>query len=705
MWGHFSGGFGARYFTAEDLLEDLFFYKYCSAAQNYYPKRRVKKTVNRPSAGTGAGAGVDSDPDGVGSKNNSAAMQDDSSDKYFSNTEKQQQQKKRMICFNCGLQWHNKKRCPAEGKTCLKCGEQNHFARVCRSAGEKTLGSDTMKKNAATAGSPASKPKKMKENSPIKATGADKSPARSADTKNLKTSSKTSESQLHPNKSNVKHENKEPNNNDSKMASKEDAAQTKTSTENMPAKSDHESDDKLKYEKHQQLMKEKKDEANTLYKQKKYKLALSQYTRLIELCPSELNYGNRAACYIMMERYEDALVDAKKSVELNSSYIKGYERAIRCLVELGHMIDANIWVVKLESVDQKNERLAIEREKINDVTRFLKKIDDKVSEKKYTEAVKYLDKLIKISSQCVSYKIKKAECLALMEKFKEAETLINDVLKYNKSNPDAVYILGLCLYHLDTDRAVAQLKEVLRLVPDHSDALKLYKKAKALIEKKNEGNNAFVHKRYTKAHHIYTEALGIDPSNRGMIKKLYYNLAQASYKLQKITRCIEECTKALNIDPNYAKALLRRGQCHLDNKDYEEAVADLTKSLGIDSNSECQRLLESAKTLLARAKSDYHGILGVKSNASQADIKKAYRKKALQHHPDKHSNSTAEEKALNERKFKDITRAYRSLTNGSTSRRDDSEDDCSSDCDFERRMFRFMFEEMFRARYRTQFEH
>lgn len=51
------------------------------------------------------------------------------------------------------------------------------------------------------------------------------------------------------------------------------------------------------------------------------------------------------------------------------------------------MIDVNIWVVKLESVDQKNERLVIEREKINDVTRYLKKIDDKFSEKNYTEVL------------------------------------------------------------------------------------------------------------------------------------------------------------------------------------------------------------------------------------------------------------------------------------------------------------------------------
>ena len=56
------------------------------------------------------------------------------------------------------------------------------------------------------------------------------------------------------------------------------------------------------------------------------------------------------------------------------------------------------------------------------------------------------------------------------------------------------------------------------------------------------------------------------------------------------------------------------------------------------------------------AKRDYYEVLGVQKNASKDDIKKAYRKLAIQYHPDKNpGNKDAEEK------FKEATEAYEIL--------------------------------------------
>jgi preprotein translocase subunit Sec63 len=60
---------------------------------------------------------------------------------------------------------------------------------------------------------------------------------------------------------------------------------------------------------------------------------------------------------------------------------------------------------------------------------------------------------------------------------------------------------------------------------------------------------------------------------------------------------------------------------------------------------------------MAQNKRDYYEVLGIKKDASEAEIKKAFRKKAMEHHPDKNQGNKASED-----KFKEVSEAYEILS-------------------------------------------
>lgn len=96
-----------------------------------------------------------------------------------------------------------------------------------------------------------------------------------------------------------------------------------------------------------------------------------------------------------------------------------------------------------------------------------------------------------------------------------------------------------------------------------------------------------------------------------------------------------------------------------------------------------KRLLENAKITLKRSlHKDYYKILGVAKDSSLDDIKKAYKKRAMIHHPDRHSNATEAERKEQEKKFKDLGEAYAVLSDSNKRSRYDAGQDPTSDSGF-----------------------
>ncbi|KAF4108623.1 E3 ubiquitin-protein ligase TTC3 isoform X2 [Onychostoma macrolepis] len=79
-----------------------------------------------------------------------------------------------------------------------------------------------------------------------------------------------------------------------------------------------------------------KNKGNEQFQKKKYDLALKWYTKAIKYHPSNhILYGNRALCYIRLEKYLKAVGDGKRAIILQPDWAKGHYRFCDALFYLG----------------------------------------------------------------------------------------------------------------------------------------------------------------------------------------------------------------------------------------------------------------------------------------------------------------------------------------------------------------------------------
>ncbi|XP_043269013.1 tetratricopeptide repeat protein 1 isoform X2 [Venturia canescens] len=155
---------------------------------------------------------------------------------------------------------------------------------------------------------------------------------------------------------------------------------------------------------------------------------------------------------------------------------------------------------------------------------------------------------------------------------------------------------GPCLDFIDEealkDREVTLTEDEKRKLRDEADVLK------------NEGNTFFKAGEYTKAHTSYTEGLQICPLAYAEERAiLYANRAAAKMKhMEDKEPAIADCTKAIELNPKYLKAYLRRAQLHEETNKLDNALEDFKKILELDpSHSEANHAVRRLPPLIEEA--------------------------------------------------------------------------------------------------------
>ncbi|PKA51540.1 TPR repeat-containing thioredoxin TTL4 [Apostasia shenzhenica] len=110
---------------------------------------------------------------------------------------------------------------------------------------------------------------------------------------------------------------------------------------------------------------------------------------------------------------------------------------------------------------------------------------------------------------------------------------------------------------------------------------------------KTEGNKLFQAGQYDEALSKYDHSLQIASeitSSEELRSMCHANRAVCFLKLYfalgKYDDTIKECNKALELNPSYVKALIRRGEAHEKLEHYEEAISDMKKIIELDPSNE-----------------------------------------------------------------------------------------------------------------------
>jgi len=198
-------------------------------------------------------------------------------------------------------------------------------------------------------------------------------------------------------------------------------------------------------------------------------------------------------------------------------------------------------------------------------------------DKDFDRAVGYCESILSNCPASVFHICLKCENLLKAYKLKEAQEFGSDLMK----RPDTCnvpIIMSWCgrikIYGGGDVIGQKLLKEALQRDPDCTDAMKAIKMSKTIATCKDEAGALFKENKLDEALAKFEECLQLDPLNLGYNAIILLNKSIALTKKGKKDEAMSALNHCLKMNPEYAKALVKRGEVHLELGDYEEAVSD-----------------------------------------------------------------------------------------------------------------------------------
>jgi DnaJ family protein C protein 7 len=362
-------------------------------------------------------------------------------------------------------------------------------------------------------------------------------------------------------------------------------------------------------------------------------------------------------------KYNDALEDCKRAVDLDPHNAKILLRLARIYTSLGQPEEAIATFGRIQPPPSAKD-MAQAKEMLRHVRAAQQALQDGTAASMVLYPLDMAEKLLGVNAlKPRKWQLMRGAALLKMgdaNSLGEVQNISMSLLRMNSQDPEALVLRGRALYSQgENDKAVQHFRKALSCDPDFKDAVKWLRTVQKLDRMKEEGNAQYKAGRWQAALDVYTSALEVDPTNKGTNSKILQNRALCRIKLKQYDDAITDCERAITLDPQYIKARKTKANALGLAEKWEAAVREwkAIQELDPEDRTIAKEIRRAELELKKLQRKDYYKILGVEKTATEQEIKKAYRKLAIVHHPDKNPGD-----ANAEARFKDISEAYETLS-------------------------------------------
>ncbi|KAI9329696.1 hypothetical protein BD770DRAFT_333952 [Pilaira anomala] len=418
--------------------------------------------------------------------------------------------------------------------------------------------------------------------------------------------------------------------------------------------------------------------------------ALTSFDAAIRNEPDNyLTYYKRATAYLSLGRNNAAAEDFSTILSLKPTFDKALIQRAKIYVKEGNF-DLAIQDLKDYLKNRSTDKEAQDMLKnVKEAKHAMQQAEIEKKKQNFEACISLTSTVSRTAPLLAKARLLRAQCHVARGELDEAAGDFARVAQLNPSDPEILILLSKINFFAlnEPQGALTHVKQCLHYDPEQKECKKLFRRIKKLTKELKKIENDIESKKYATASNnligtanrqgLLTEIDSdlielekqLDSTGKKIPKRLHLTCYQLACKLyaeqkEKDDDKIEKwCSLVLDIEQDDVDALTYRGQVLLNRKEFEAAVRDLEKANEISGGREnkVRQLLQQAQQKLKLSKKrDYYKILDVSPNADSREIKKAYRKKAHEWHPDKYSGDLEKEHV--ERKMADINQAYEVLS-------------------------------------------